>query len=49
MRTKKAKSEFIKVRVSDEEKKLLQFHATQLNTTISDVIRKFVVFNNKTI
>lgn len=50
MRTKtKLKSEFIKVRVSDEEKKLLQFHATQLNTTLSEFIRKFVVFNEKTI
>ena len=50
MRTKtKSKSEFIRVRVNEEEKKLLQYHATQLNTTISDVVRKFVVFNEKTI
>lgn len=49
MRTKKPKSEFIKVRVNQEEKKLLEFHASQLNTTISEVVRKFVVFNNKAI
>lgn len=48
MKQKKLKSEFIKVRVSEQEKKLLQFHATQLNTTISEVVRKFVVFNNQT-
>lgn len=49
MRTKNKKSEFIKVRVSDEEKKLLQFHATKLNTTISEFIRRFVILNEKTI
>lgn len=48
MRTKtKLKSEFIKVRVSPDEKKLLQYHATQLNTTISDFVRRYVVFNQK--
>ena len=49
MRTKQAKSEFIKVRVSIDEKKLLQYHATQLNTTISEFVRRYVVFNEKTI
>jgi hypothetical protein len=46
MRTKKPKDDFIKVRISSEEKKLLEFHATKLNTTISELVRKFIIIKN---
>ena len=49
MKHKKPKCDFIKVRVTDEEKKILQFHASQLNTTISEVVRNFVIFKDKAI
>jgi uncharacterized protein (DUF1778 family) len=47
MRTKKAKDEMIKVRVTANEKKLLQFHASKLNTTISELVRSFVIIKNQ--
>jgi hypothetical protein len=46
MKTKKPKDDFIKVRISSEEKKLLEFHATKLNTTISELVRKFIIIKN---
>jgi hypothetical protein len=45
----KTKDKFIRIRVTDDELKLLKFHATQLNTSMSEFIRKFVIFNNKAI
>jgi hypothetical protein len=42
MRTK-TKSEFIKVRVNADEKKMLEYHAIKLNTTISELVRKFII------
>jgi uncharacterized protein (DUF1778 family) len=42
----KLKSEFIKVRVTPDEKKLLEFNASKLNISISDLVRSFVVIKN---
>ena len=42
MRTK-TKSDFIKVRVTENEKKMLEYHAIQLNITISELVRKFII------
>jgi hypothetical protein len=39
----KTKSEFIKVRVNSDEKKMLEYHAIKLNTTISELVRKFII------
>jgi uncharacterized protein (DUF1778 family) len=46
MKTKQAKDEMIKIRVSSDEKKLLQYHATKLNISISDFVRSFVIIKN---
>jgi hypothetical protein len=42
----KTKSDFIKVRVTENEKKMLQYHAIQLNITISELVRKFIIIKN---
>jgi hypothetical protein len=43
MKATKSKSEFIKVRVHPDEKKMLEYHAIKLNTTISELVRKFII------
>lgn len=45
MRTK-TKSDFIKVRVTQNEKKMLEYHAIQLNITISELVRKFIIIKS---
>jgi hypothetical protein len=43
MRTKKPKDEMVIIRVTANEKKLLQFEASKLNTTVSELVRKFII------
>jgi hypothetical protein len=47
MKTKQAKDEMVIIRVTANEKKLLQFHASKLNTTISELVRSFVIIKNQ--
>jgi hypothetical protein len=44
----KIKDRFIRIRVTDEELKLMKFNAEKLNTSMSDFVRKFVIFQNPT-
>lgn len=45
---RKLKDKFIRVRISEDELKLLKYHSTKLNTSMSDFVRKFVIFPNPT-
>ena len=43
MKTRKTKDEMVIIRVTANEKKLLQFEASKLNTTVSELVRKFII------
>jgi hypothetical protein len=43
MKTRRPKDEMVIIRVTANEKKLLQFEASKLNTTVSELVRKFII------